>query len=299
MRQEEINAELKHELLKHCRDVGNYSCEVPSLRLVRRVQTNEIRVLYTPIIGLTVQGLKRTVIGNKEYCYGANSSLILGIDMPSISHVLEASENEPFLALSVDLNRNIVADFINQIPSSVFILENNMQSAVVANCEARVMEIFLRLIKLLDNKQDIPFLAHLYIKELHYRFLMGPHGAWLSSLCSLGTIHNRISQAVSFLRNNFQQPVAMDKLAQDVGMSASSFYKYFKQITSYSPLQFQKAMRLYSAQKMLLSKECDVATAAYNVGYESTTQFIREYKRLFGAPPYKDTHFRVNAANLQ
>lgn len=288
--QNEINALLKTELLNRVSAEGSHPTAIPGFYLVRRVQTNATLSFYRPFIGLTVQGAKRTLMGREEYSYGPYHCFVNGVDMPSSSYVTEASDASPFLALSLDLDKSLVTSLAAELPALAHKEADAGKCSAVVEAEPKVMLAFLRLVRLLNEPEDIPIMAPMLIREIHYRLLLGSQGAWLRSICALGTASNRIAAAVSWLRANFREPLLVDDLARKVGMSPSSFFRNFRKMTSLSPLQYQKALRLYEAQRLMLNGEYDVASAAYAVGYESPTQFSREYKRMFGESPLKDTH---------
>ncbi len=285
---ERMNEQLKEIILSRMAEPGSHPTAISGFNLVRRVQANELRVFYKPFIGLTVQGFKRTIVGKDEYSYGEYHCFVAGVDMPSESYITVASDEEPFLALSLDLDRSLVAQLAAEVPSTSRMEPGAGKSVAVMEVDAKVMAAFLRLAQLLDEPEEIPIMAPMLIREIHYRLLLGPQGAWLRTICSLGTASNQVAKAVTWLRENFKAPLQVEELARRVGMSSSSFFRNFKQMTTISPLQFQKALRLYEAQRLMLAGECDVASAAYAVGYESSTQFIREYKRMFGDPPRRD-----------
>lgn len=283
---ESINRQLRDLIIAHTPQPGSHTTAVPGLHLIRRVRSGEMCLLLTPFIGLTVQGTKRTVVGKEEILYGKDHCCVLCMDMPGESHVTGASEAEPFLSLAVDLDRSLVARLAAEIPASACRASGN--STAVMEADEKVMDAFLRLAQLLDEPPDIPVMAPMLMREIHYRLLLGPQGPWLRSVCAMGTASSQVAQAAEWLRENFRAPFHVEDLARMVGMSPSSFFRNFKKMTTFSPLQFQKMLRLYEAQRLLLVDSCDVANAAYAVGYESSTQFIREYKRMFGDPPRRD-----------
>lgn len=285
---ERINRQLKEKMLDLAPETGSHPTSISGFNLVKRVQANELRVFHTPFIGLTVQGFKRTIVGRDEYSYGEYHCFVAGVDMPSVSYITIASNEEPFLALSLDLDRSLVAQLAAEMSSVVQPDLKTSKSVAVMEADAKVMAAFLRLMELLDEPEEIPIMAPMLIREIHYRLLMGPQGAWLRAICSLGTTSNQVAEAVTWLRENYKKPLIVEELARRVGMSPSNFFRHFKQLTNLSPLQFQKTLRLYEAQRLMLNNKYDVANAAYAVGYESPTQFIREYKRMFGEPPHKD-----------
>jgi transcriptional regulator GlxA family with amidase domain len=158
----------------------------------------------------------------------------------------------------------------------------------VAEADPKILSTFLRLIDLLDEPEDIPILAPGIIREIYYRLLKGSQGEWLRRVCTLGTRINQIAEAISWLRTNYRESFEVDMLAKKVNMAISTFHRHFRDVTNSSPLQFQKQLRLYEAQRLMILDNVGVNTAAHRVGYESSTQFIREYKRLFGEPPHRN-----------
>ena len=250
---ERMNEQLKEKILSRMAEPGSHPTAISGFHLVRRVQANELRVFYRPFIGLTVQGFKRTIVGKDEYSYGEYHCFVAGVDMPSESYITVASDEEPFLALSLDLDRSLVAQLAAEIPSSARMEPGAGKSVAVMEADAKVMAAFLRLAELLDEPEEIPIMAPMLIREIHYRLLLGPQGAWLRTICSLGTASNQVARAVTWLRENYKAPLQVEELAQRVGMSSSSFFRNFKQMTTLSPLQFQKALRLYEAQRLMLT----------------------------------------------
>lgn len=292
---ERINEQLKEKILDHVFEPGAHPTAIPGFKLVRRVLANDLRVFYKPFIGLTVQGFKRTMVGKDEYSYGEYHCFVAGVDMPSESYITIASDEKPFLALSLDLDRSLVARLASEMPSSGRRTIGAEKSVAVMEADGKVMAAFLRLAELLDEPEDIPVMAPMLIREIHYRLLLGTQGTWLRTICSIGTASNQVARAVTWLRENYKGSLNVEELARKVGMSPSSFFRNFKQMTTLSPLQFQKSLRLYEAQRLMLNNEHDVANAAYAVGYESSTQFIREYKRMFGESPHRDINRKREA----
>ena len=268
---------------------------IAGFNLYRREHNNSNCMFYRPFIGLTLQGHKHSTIGKKEYAYGKYACVVAGVDAPSQSYITVASEQEPFLAMSISLDRPLVARLATEMHFAQSTPDDLTKSVAVMEADTKLMNTFLRLLELLDDPEEIPIMAPMLLREIHYRVLLGPQGAWLRSLCAVGSASNQIARAITWLRENFRAPLQIDDLASQVGMSSSSFFRHFKQITTLSPLQFQKTLRLYEAQRLLLGNEFDVANAAYAVGNESPTQFIREYKRMFGEPPHRDVTRRRGA----
>ena len=290
-----INREIRDKILARMSQAGSHATDIPGFRLVRRESGNELRVFYKPFIGLTVQGSKRTIIGDEEYAYGAYHVFVTGVDMPSESHILNASPRDPFLALSLDLDRTLVAQLAAEALAVQEAGRCAGKSVAIVEADEKLMAAFLRLLDLLDEPSEIPIMAPLLVREIHLRLLLGPQGQWLRSICSLDSPGNQIAKAITWLREHFREPLSVDELAAQTGMSPSTFYRNFKSITTYSPLNFQKSLRLYEAQRLMLADVKSVADASFSVGYESSTQFIREYRRIFGESPKRDISRRLKA----
>ena len=285
----ELNDSLKEKLLKWLPEQSRLETPIPGLALTRHDEnTSAIRCFYTPMIALVVQGFKRSMIGDHEANYGELHCVTVGIDMPGVFHITDASPQAPFLSLSVKLDRRFITQLITEVPSIVTAQEGEVTPIVVDEAGKDLLQVFSRLVELLDTPSRIPVLAPMIIREIHYYLLCGSQGKCLRLFNTNGTQANQIAQAISWLRENYTSPLRMEELARYVNMAPSTFNRHFKQVTSLSPLQFQKRLRLYEAERLMLLEGKDAGTAALMVGYESGSQFNREYKRQFGAPPRKD-----------
>ena len=285
----ELNDSLKEKLLKWLPEQSRLETPIPGLALTRHDEnTSAIRCFYTPMIALVVQGFKRSMIGDHEANYGELHCVTVGIDMPGVFHITDASPQAPFLSLSVKLDRRIITQLITEVPSIVTAQEGEVTPIVVDEAGKDLLQVFSRLVELLDTPSRIPVLAPMIIREIHYYLLCGSQGKCLRLFNTNGTQANQIAQAISWLRENYTSPLRMEELARYVNMAPSTFNRPFKEVTSLSPLQFQKRLRLYEAERLMLLEGKDAGTAALMVGYESGSQFNREYKRQFGAPPRKD-----------
>ena len=241
--------------------------------------------IYKPLVAVVVQGSKRSVIGSEEYRYGENHCLVIGVDIPSANHVIVASPEQPFLAVTLDLDKYLITQLAAEIQP---ILGNgSYKGMAVAEVDPDVLDAFLRLVELLDKPEQIAVLAPMIIREIHYRLLIGPQGERLRLINTLGTQSNQIAKSITWLRDNYKAPLHVDELARKVNMATSTFHRHFRDVTTLSPLQYQKRLRLYEAQRLMLVENEDAAIAALAVGYESPTQFNREYKRQFGEPPHR------------
>jgi AraC-like DNA-binding protein len=275
-------------LLRYAPVPGTFPTKVRGYRITRRDKINEIRRCITKsAVIVAVQGEKRLVIGNTPYEYSAGQTVVLGMDIPTDSCVLKASPRNPYLAMVLDLDAALITQILKELPKE----NTDKQDLFAAMCsktDAGVLNAFIRLSEILDEPEHISYLAPLIIKEIHYRLLTSPVGKHIRAIYSLGTQANQITLAVKWLEKNYKATLKVDELASHVKMGVSTFHRNFKIITSQSPLQFQKKFRLLEAQRLMLTEGIDVVTASYEVGYESPTQFNREYKRMFGNSPAKD-----------
>ena len=284
---------LKERILHALPEAGDFTPSIPGLTFFRRDTINQgENCVYSPVIAIVVQGFKRSMIGNEEYRYGEDYCLIAGVDMPGISMVTKASKEKPLLSLSLLLDRHLVAQLLAETGNAP--ANDDPYTAVsLEKVQPDVLGAFQRLVDTLEKPEQIPVLAPMIIREIHYRVLNGPQGGVLRTFGAIGTQGRRIAEAISWLREKYVKPFHADVLANMVNMSLSTFNRYFRQVTSVSPLQFQKRLRLLEAQRLMLAKGEDATRAALAVGYESVTQFNREYKRLFGSPPRQDVNKRV------
>ena len=283
-----LSARLREMALACATRPGTFAVAGGALAFHRIEAGNAVCSLYRPHVALIVQGSRESVVGGTRFDCGAGSCVIAGMDMPGESRVVGATPARPFLAASMALDRGLVAQLAAELPQPQRQEPGEAGGFCVLEAGERLVSAFLRLAALENEPEAIPILAPMLAREICCRLLLGPRGAWLRSLCAEGGRRARIAKAVSWLRQNYREPLHVEELARRVGMSSSNFFRNFRLVTGTSPLQFQKVMRLYEAQRLMLSGTLDVAEAAYAVGYESSTQFIREYKRLFGEPPHRD-----------
>lgn len=280
---------IKDIILRNIPDIGNYTTAIKGVRIVRRNHPTEfLRCFYNPTCILVLQGQKHMLYGNENLVYGRGQYVVSCTDIPVSSRVAEASENEPFVVLILELDSNIISNLILEMKLSQNI-ENNGNSEkclAIADVDEELLDAFYRLALLIEkpeNEQKI--MSQIIIKELYYRLLTGELGNQLRLINTKGTHSNQVAQAIHYLKENYSEKLNIENIAQKFNMAPSSFYRTFKQVTSISPLQYQKQLRLYEAQRLMLSGNYDAASAGYEVGYESPTQFSREYKKMFGASP--------------
>jgi AraC-like DNA-binding protein len=301
---ENSNMEIAHKALGHSiarwTDKGDHiETAIPGLALWRREEpTQPTSGMYEPSICLTAQGAKRVVLGDDAYVYDAQHFLITSVDLPTVWQVIEASREKPCLGLVLNLDQREISQLM--VDSNLPPPRPQQSSRGMATGEVTVqlLTAFHRLIELLDEPKDIPILAPTIQREILYRLLVGDQGARLRQMASAGSQSQQIARAIYWLKSNFTQPLRIDHLATQVNMSTSTFHHHFRALTAMSPLQYQKWLRLNEARRLMLAENQDATTAAFQVGYESPSQFSREYSRLFGDPPLRDiTNLRQMTAN--
>lgn len=262
---------------------------IKGVRLARRERTGIIeRCVNKSILIVALQGCKNSVIGNETFVYRAGQTVVTGVDLPSASFVKEGSPEKPYLAIVMELDLYLLSQLAAELPSSK-LYEKTLKGMASSETDPEILEAFLRLLKLLDGPaKEIEMLSPMILREIHYRLLTGPLGGSLRAVNTLGTHSLRIAQAISWLRQNYKEPLKVSQLADKANMSLSTFHRHFARVTTLSPIQYQKQLRLYEAQRLMVVEDMDATNAGYMVGYESANQFNREYKRMFGEPPLKD-----------
>lgn len=242
--------------------------------------------VYTPSLCLVVQGRKSVMVGKVIHRYAAGHYLAVSVDLPVIGHVIEASAAKPYLSLQIAIDPQTVSELMAQMPAAD--PGHPMRGLFVGRADEALADCFVRLMRLNASAGDIAVLAPLVLREIHYRLLCGPNGAAIARRAVKGSVMQRLARAIGTLKRDFAEPINMEALAAAVHMSPSAFYQHFRDVTAMSPLQYQKRLRLLEARRLMLTRAAGAAEAAYRVGYESSSQFSREYSRLFGAPPTTD-----------
>lgn len=289
---------LKTKLLENTpRDSGSYSTGITGLTFHRYTDNEAPKPhFFQPVIIVVVQGEKWVRVGDEEYRFGDNLYFMTGVDMPASSCVMDASAEKPYLSLSLDLDPGLIASLAFKTPPASINGGGLSKGAVVQDVAPDLLDALLRLVELTEKPAQIPVMAELLLREIHYRLLDSPYGEILRKLNSFGTQSNQITRSIAWLKDHFTEPLLVEELAVRMHMAPSTFHKYFKEVTTLSPLQYQKRLRLNEAQRLMFSQGFTVAEAAFAVGYESATQFMREYKRLFGKSPRKDVLKMQSAA---
>jgi len=280
---------LAERIYRWTKEDDHLTSDIPGLMLIRyETPTEPKSAMYEPCICLVAQGAKRVQLGNEEYIYDENHMLITSVGLPVMANITKATKEAPLLSLVLKIDLGMVAQLM--VDSNLPAPRKRQTGRGMAVCEVSepLIDGFQRLIDLLDTPEDIPILSPLILKEITYRLLMGELGPRLRQIATAESHGQQVARAVDWLKENYAKRLKVEDLAKRTGMSVSTFHNHFRAVTAMSPLQFQKWLRLHEARRLMLSENQDATTAALQVGYESPSQFSREYKRQFGAPPLRD-----------
>src|SRR5579864_7377198 len=281
--------ELANAISKVMGHASEVSTAVPGLTLYQNtVPTAPNPCTYAPSLLVIPQGKKRVDLGKQSYVFGESTFLLTSIDLPIISRVCAASVEKPYLAFFLKLDMGIVRDVLHTEEVRISPPPFGTRGMVLGEATVELLSPCSRMVQLLDTPQDVPFFGKLLQREIIYRLLQGAQGGRLRSVATKEDQSYLTAKAVTWLRENFEKTLNVDELASMAGMSRSTLHHHFRGLTAMSPLQFQKQLRLRTARQKMLTQELDAASAAFAVGYESPSQFNREYKRFFGKPPMRD-----------
>lgn len=271
---------------RHCPADGSFDTAIAHLGLVRSsALTEPLHTLYEPSCCIVAQGRKRVTIGGRAWQYDPAHYLVVGLDLPVIGAVVEASEQQPYLCLRLQLDRQVLADMLLQEPPAP---DSRQAAMAVGEATPQLIDAAARLMQLLDTPADALALAPLIEREMTHRLLHGTQAGLLRQLAQRSSRINRVQKAVSYIRQHFAEAFAIDDLAAVADMSVSTFHAHFKGATQMSPLQFRTQIRLQEARRLMVADGLGAAEAGFRVGYESPSQFSRDYGRLFAAPPKRD-----------
>ncbi|WP_295483208.1 AraC family transcriptional regulator [uncultured Pseudomonas sp.] len=286
-------------LRRHAPSNGFHSTPLAGVTLVRSdTPTVPMPVVYQPTLCYIVQGRKQVSIGATTYVYDAANYLVASVDMPVMGSVIEASEAQPYLCLVLDLDRAVLSELALRHPAARHESSASTPSGIELNGSTpELLDAVSRLARLLDTPQDAAELAPLVIREVLYRLLTRPGNQMLLQMATADSRLRQIAKAITWLRAHYQEPVRIDDVAGVAGMSRSTFHVHFKAVTSMSPLEFRCLLRLQEARRLMVAEALDAAGAGYRVGYESPSQFSRDYARVFGLPPARDA-VRLRSASL-
>lgn len=287
-------AELSALIHRHVVGTGICSTAMPHVSLIRAdAPSTPTPAVYEASLCIIAQGSKRVSIGEHSVVYDVAHYLLVSVDLPLVGHVLDASPERPYLCCKIDLDASILADLMAIEGGGV--VRTDLPVLGVYPGDPDLINAVCRLVGLLDRPDTIRALAPLIEREILYRLLTGPHGPMLRHVATAGSHLNQVSRAIAAIRRRFDAPIRIDDVAAEAGMSSSSLHVHFKAITRMTPLEYQKQLRLQEARRLMLTEGATASTAGFAVGYESPSQFSREYRRLFGAPPRADFE-RLHAA---
>lgn len=270
----------------HADGDGLAQTPIPGLMLVRAIEPSGlVHAVYRPLICLVLQGSKLVTMGTQAFVFAAGDSLLVTADVPTVSQITRASAAEPYLSLVFELDSAVIAELVVQMKGEV---DADSVPVRVHPSDSEVADAALRLMRLLDRPASVPVLGVQLVREMHYWLLAGRHGPAIRRLGWPDGHVQRLTRAITVLRADFAQTLPVERLAAVAGMSPSSFHQHFRAMTSLSPLQFQKQLRLIEARRLMQAEGISASHAAFSVGYESVPQFTREYRRMFGLPPVRD-----------
>ncbi|QJU59855.1 AraC family transcriptional regulator [Sphingomonas sp. AP4-R1] len=280
-------ADLAGAIARHAPVSGLAGTAVPRLTLIRADRPSEpVPAVYEASLCLIAQGSKRVSLGEQSVVYDAARYLLVSVDLPLVGHVLEASADAPYLCCKIDFDQAALADLI--VAEGRVGTRHDLPALAVYPGNPDLIDAACRLVNLLDRPESIAALAPLIEREILYRLLTGPHGAMLRHMASVDSHLSQVSRAIATIRGGFHTQLRIDDIASAAGMSPSSLHAHFKAITRMSPLDYQKQLRLQEARRLMLVAGASAGSAGFAVGYDSPSQFSREYRRLFGAPPRQD-----------
>ena len=284
-----LRAELARRIASFIGTEERMITAVPGLLLTRRTApTAPTSAAYEPSLAVVAQGRKRATLAGTTFIFDESRYLLTSLDLPVICNVIEASEMVPYLCFVLKLEMSMIRELLSREEIQAADPAPERPAMATGETTAELLDACCRLIDLLDTPQDIPFLSGLIQREIIYRILRGPEGARLRAIATLGEQSHRTAKAVAWVRANYARPFRLEDLAKIAGMGVSTLHHHFRALTAMSPLQYQKQLRLHAARERMLVDGLDAASAAFEVGYESATQFNREYSRFFGQPPMRD-----------
>lgn len=274
---------------QHANSDGLVLSRVPGLSMMCvETPAGDLQSIYKPLVCLVLQGAKRMMVGRQNRVVTAGESAIVSADMPVVGRIVQANPSEPYLAVAVELDMVILRELAAHLGTPRPQRPSEMQTLFAEDTEAEVIDCVSRLMKLLDRPDSAPLLRPGIMQELHYWLLSGPHGIALRGIADPDSYASRLAAAIDILRAEYTSRVPVEQLATKAGMSLTSFHKHFKHMTSLTPGQYQQRLRLIEARRLMLHEGCSASHAAFEVGYESVSQFTREYGRLFQLPPKRD-----------
>ena len=291
-------SELAQKIASFMGKEENRTTEIPGVSLHQRIAPSPpCRMTYHPGIIVVAQGRKKVNLGRASFTYDESRFVVTAVDLPIVSWVDKATEEVPCLALSIQLDMSMVRDLLSREEIHVAAAPSDSPAMSIGETTPEFLNACCRLVDLLGNPQDIPFLSGLIQREIIYRVLRGRVGARLRAVATLGDQSHRTAKAIAWITANYAKPLRLEELAELASMGMSTLHHHFRTLTAMSPLQYQKQLRLQSARNLMLNQGLDAAGAAFEVGYESATQFSREYSRFFGQPPMRDIRALISSGD--
>lgn len=287
---------IKNIVLENISAEGNYSTPIEGLHFFKREKPSEFaKCFYKQACIFVLQGQKQMIFASKSNTYKQGQYVLSCTDIPAICRVEEASEEKPFVGIILEFDSKLLTQLVIETGNNKQIPDTKNEYLAVTDMDEGLTDALYRLVQLAEKNSGENVLASMIIKEIYYRLLTGPLGDQLRLIYTKGTTSNQISDAISYLKTRYMEKLSIEDIAQHVNMAPSSFYRNFRKITKVSPLQYQKQLRLQEAQRLMLLGEHNAESAGYFVGYESPTQFSREYKKMFGNPPKTDIKKLISA----
>ena len=282
-------SELIERVLRCASGEGLHATSLKSLSLIRFDSCSpQLPSVYDPCLCFVVQGRKRALLGDEIYVYDPLHYLVVSMTLPVIGQIIEASPQRPYLCMRISIDVPMLADLLLQAGPTLAATCAADRALYIARTGEMLLDAIVRLMRLVDQPRDAAVLAPLVLREIHYRVLQGELGQRLRELCRSDSQTQRVARAIELLRSRYAEALSIDELAKVAHMSASSLHHRFKEVTAMSPVQYQKHLRLHEARRLMLLEGLEASSAAHRVGYESPSQFSREYRRLFGAPPKRE-----------
>lgn len=268
---------------------GTFDCPIPGVKLIRcSAPTMPMPVIYEPAVCFVAQGCKRATLGASVFHYDPASYLVASVGLPVVGTVIEASASHPYLSVQLDLDAKVLGELALQYPRSAASGKIGTVGLTVHKMTSGLLDAVTRLVALLDTPDDVDALGPLFMREILYRLLVGPSGEVIAAMTQSDSRQGQVTRAILWVRANFKSACRIEELAGIAGMSRSVFHEHFKAITAMSPLEFRTQLRMQEARRLMVSDGLDAANAGHAVGYDSPSQFSRDYSRLFGSPPAKD-----------
>jgi AraC-like DNA-binding protein len=283
--------ELATLVIRHTHGKGNgiHSTAIEQLELMQEsTAPTALCAVYEPTLCIILQGKKETLLGKETYHYGTAQYIVVTVDLPLSGLIVEATPDQPYLCFKLSLDATVLWNIIDQIQHISDQKDSSVRGLFVSDADESLIDCAIRLTRLLDTPQHIPFLAPMIVREIYYRLLIGEQDEAVRQIATFGSHMQRIAEAIKQIKAEFTKTLRVDDLAKQANMSSASFHRHFKAVTSMSPMQYQKQLRLMEARRLMRIEKTDVTNAAYQVGYESASQFSREYSRMFGTSPIKD-----------